>query len=84
MRKEKRSFKNHNDGIMKKLLIPEFILRIHQTLLLECLEYYIVFEADALLKFETNLTGKIENVNAPLSNKENNTTLSKFTKLIQM
>jgi hypothetical protein len=84
MRKEKRSFKNHNDEIMKKLHIPEFILRIHQTLLLECLEYYIVFEADALLKFETNLTGKVENVSAPLSNKENNTTLSKFTKLIQM
>ena len=73
MRKEKRSFKNHNDGIMKKLLIPEFILRIHQTLLLECLEYYIVLEADALLKYETNLTGKVENVSAPLSNKENNT-----------
>jgi hypothetical protein len=84
MRKEKRSFKNHNDEIMKKLHIPAFILRIHQTLLLECLEYYIVFEADALLKFETNLTGKVENVSAPLSNKENNTTLSKFTKLIQM
>jgi hypothetical protein len=32
-----------------------------------------VFEADALLKFETNLKGKVENVNAPLSNKENNT-----------
>jgi hypothetical protein len=58
MRKEKRSFKNHNDEIMKKLLIPEFIQRIHQTLLLECLEYYIVFEGDALLKFDTNLTGK--------------------------
>ena len=84
MRKEKRSFKNNNDEIMKKLHIPEFILRIHQTLLLECLEYYIAFEADALLKFETNLTGKVENVSAPLSNKENNTTLSKFTKLIQM
>ena len=41
-----------------------------------------MFEADALLKFETNLKGKVENVNAPLSNKENNTTLSKFTKLI--
>jgi len=36
-----------------------------------------VFQADALLKFETNLKGKVENVNAPLSNKENNTTLSK-------
>ena len=71
MWKEKRSFKNHNDEIMKKLLIPEFILRIHQTLSLACLECYIVFEADALFKFDTNLTGKVENVNAPLSNKEN-------------
>ena len=58
MRKEKKSFKNHNDEIMKKLLIPEFIQKIHQTLLLACLEYYIVFEADALLKLDTNLTGK--------------------------
>ena len=60
MREEKGPFKNHNDEIMKKLLIPEFILRIHQTLLLECLEYYIVFEADALLKLDTNLTGKVK------------------------
>jgi hypothetical protein len=60
MQKEKRSFKNHNDEIMKKLLIPEFIQSIHQTLLLACLEYYIVFEADALLKFDTNLTGKVK------------------------
>jgi len=60
MRKEKKSFKNHNDEIMKKLLIPEFIQKIHQTLLLACLEYYIVFEADALLKLDTNLTGKVK------------------------
>jgi hypothetical protein len=46
--------------IMKKLLIPEFIQSIHQTLLLACLEYYIVFEADALLKLDTNLTGKVK------------------------
>ena len=58
--KEKRSFKNHNDEIMKKLLIPEFIQSIHHTLLLACLEYYIVFEADALLKLDTNLTGKVK------------------------
>jgi len=38
-----------------------------------------VFEAGALLKFETNLKGKVKNVNAPLSNKENNTTLSNTT-----
>jgi hypothetical protein len=60
MWKEKGTFKIHNDEIMKKLLIPEFILRIHQTLLLACLECYIVFEADALLKFGTNLTGKVK------------------------
>jgi hypothetical protein len=27
MLEEKGPFKNHNDGIMKKLLIPEFLLR---------------------------------------------------------
>jgi len=41
-----------------------------------------VFEAGALLKFETNLEGKVERVNAPLSNKENNTTLSKLIQLM--
>ena len=60
MWKEKGTFKIHNDEIMKKLLIPEFIQSIHQTLLLACLEYYIVFEADALLKLDTNLTGKVK------------------------